>query len=274
AEPPCRSPEALESRETMPMPTRLSPSGHFPRPASRPAAWVLLLLIAAAVPVAAGAQESRRNQVSPVFPQERVAVHAYTPRHRTAAEAAAVVVPLLSDHGAVTVQEESNTVVVRDTVGALTRIAPALRAFDRPRQPLALEMMVVRAANGRHAHSLRSTAPPEVARQLARHVRYDVYQLVGRAELETAEGEEVTYEVGGGYTLRFRVGDLGTTKRLKLHDFRVFQNGREEAMLRVNLLLTLDHMYILGLAKSEESPTALMLVLTCRRPAPARAGDR
>jgi hypothetical protein len=230
----------------------------------RPALLLLLAVLAAAF--AAEAQDRRGTRVSPPYPTDRVAIHAYTPRHRSAAEAAAVVEPMLSGQGLVTVQEKTNTVVVRDTVAALAKIAPALRAFDQPRRPLALEMMVVRAANGRAARALRPTAPPQVARQLARHVRYDVYELVGRADLATAEGEEITYEVGGGYTLRFRVGDIGEGQRLKLHDLRVFQNGREEAMIRVNLLLTLDRMYILGLAKSEESPTALMLVLTCRQP--------
>lgn len=196
---------------------------------------------------------------------ERMALHAHTLRHRSAAEAEELVRGLLSARGSVSVQEGGNTLVVRDTVSSLGRIVAALRDFDQAVRPLRLEMMVVRAHRTAVSGLGSSTAPPELVRRLRRFLSYDYYDLVAEADLPTREAEAVTYEVGAGYTVRFRVGELSDDGRVKLHDFQLLRRGREEPMIRTNLILFLDKTYSLGFSKSASSPEALMLVITAHR---------
>lgn len=234
----------------------------------------LALVLALGVPGAvapAAAQEQ----------DERMALHAHTLRHRSAAEAEELVRGMLTARGSVSVQEGGNTLLVRDTMSSLPRIVTALRAFDRAVRPLRLEMMVVRANRSRVSGVGASTVPPELVQKLRRFLSYDYYDLVAEADLPTREGEAVTYEVGAGYSVRFQVGELSDDGRVKLRDFRLSQRGREEPMIRTNLILFLDKTYSLGFSKSASSPTALMLVITAhrgsepeQRPAAAEGGGR
>jgi hypothetical protein len=64
--------------------------------------------------------------------------------------------------------------------------------------------------------------------------------------------------------VRFQVGDLTAGGQVKLRDFRLYRRGTDEPVIRTHLNLFMDKTYTLGFAKSEDSPTALMLVLTCR----------
>lgn len=229
---------------------------------------VLGLLLTAGAPLAAPPAEAQEQVQS-----ERLALHAHTLRHRSAAEAEELVRSMLSARGSVSVQEDGNTLVVRDTVSSLARVTEALRRFDQAVRALRLEMMVVRAYRSRVSPITgTSTVPPELVQRLRRFLSYDVYDLVAEAELPTREGETVTYEVGAGYTVRFRVGELSDDGRVKLHDFRLTRRGREEPMIHTNLILFLAKTYSLGFSKSADSPTALMLVITGHRGEPAADG--
>jgi hypothetical protein len=223
-----------------------------------------LLALSLLLPLAADAQPQHPSTV-------RMALHAYSFQHRAAADAVPLVRPLLSSHGSLLIKRDGKTLVVRDTVAGLARVVPMLRSLDRPVIPLDVEVMLVRAERTLVSPPQESTIPPALARELASILPYDVYLQVAHADLATREGEEVTYEVGAGYTLRFRLGRY-QAGGVKLYDFRVYRAGREQPMVHANLRLTLDETYSLGLSKSESSPTALMVVLTCRHlpPPPTR----
>lgn len=220
-----------------------------------------LLVLSLLLPLAASAQPQGP-------PTARVALHAYVFQHRPAADAVPLVRPLLSSHGSLLIKRDGKTLVVRDTIAGIARVVPILRSLDRPVIPLDLEVMLVRAERSRRlSPPQESTIPEALARDLGSILPYDVYLQVAHADLATREGEEVTYEVGAGYTLRFRLGRY-QAGGVKLYDFRVYRAGREEPMVHANLLLRLDETYSLGLSKSESSPTALMVVLTCRHTPP------
>jgi len=204
---------------------------------------------------------------------ERMTLHSYTLRHRAAADAVPVVEELLSQRGSVTVDGEKNTLVVRDTVAALVRIVPALRRFDNPADQLEFEIMVVRAWR-QAAPPRRSGATPAAARppaelvaKLRKLLNYASYELVASADLAGREGEELTYRVGDAYVVGFQVGALSRGDSVKLNDFRLFRHGNQKPMIHTNLILFLNKTYSLGFSKSEESDTALMVVITSRRPA-------
>lgn len=230
----------------------------------RPSHHLVLALLVAASAAAAWAGPPQGDRSTQALRVDRMALHAHTLRYRAAEDALAVVRPLLSSRGSAEVQADGNTLVIRDTISSLARIVPALRGFDRPSEPLRLEVLVVRASRHRVSPPTRSTVPPRLEAKLKRLLPFDTYELVAEAVLGTSEGEGVTYEMGAGYSLRFEVGELVAGRQLKLEDFQVFQNGRKEPLIRTNLLLHLDKTYSVGLAKSQDSPTALMIVLTCQ----------
>lgn len=222
-------------------------------------AFAAALMLALVLPAVAGEAQA------PPAPDDNapLALHAYTLRYRQVEDAELLVRRMLSPVGSVQVQAERDTVVVRDTAASLARIAPALRDFDRPLRPLQLEMMVVRALRSTGTPLPPTTVPKDLADRLSKLLSYDVYQLVARADLPTQENEDVTYEVGAGYSVRFQVGEVLAGGQVKLRDFRLFQRGGREPMIRTHLNLFLGKTYTLGLAKSEESPTALMVVIVC-----------
>lgn len=237
------------------------------------AAVVLMLLLAAR---AEAQQRPSRPSVSPVPEQEetarddqqRLALHAYAMRHRPLAEAAELVRPMLSRAGSIELQPSRGTLVVRDTVASLSRIAPALRAFDRPLEPLDVEVLVVRALAAGERPSAAPRVPPDLERNLRALLRYERYELVAEAYLRSREGEEVTYELSGGFEVSFRVGSVIQDRRVRLSGFQVARAGADEdapPLIHTNLNVWLDRTLTLGLARTEESSSALMVAVTCRR---------
>lgn len=201
-------------------------------------------------------------------------LHAYTLKHRKASEALPLVSPLLSRRGTVELQPGTNTLVLRDTMASLGRIVPALRAFDHPARPLTLEVYIVRAARSA-AQEVRSDLPAPLTRRLSALLSYNVYEVRAQALLASQEGQAVTYALSGDYEISFRVGTLQGPGRVKLSDFRVSRRqGRggpqPQLLIHTNLSVLLDQSTFLGLARSEMSPEALMVVLTLRSGDPGR----
>lgn len=247
-----------------------------------------LLAVLCAGTAQVGAQQ---GNVSPVYERERsgasdevLQVYAYTFQHKDATEALTLIRPLLSKKGTVELQPEGNTLVLRDTLAALGRILPALRAFDRPPQELRIEIMIVRAGTRPSPRVGAGTEhlPEWLEERLRSLLRWDHYALLARSEVDTREGQEVTHELGSLYGLSFRPGTLMAGDRLKLHEFRIWRiegssgNGAEvrgESLLEATLNLWLKKPKVLGLANSESSDRALMVVLTCEMREPPRRGQ-
>ncbi len=204
-------------------------------------------------------------------------VYVYRLAHQPAPEAVQLVRPLLSPQGTIELQPQANTVVIRDSLAALTRIVPVLRAFDHPVQPLHLEVLIVEAAPGGLSGDPRQELPEPLATRLRNLFRYERYQVVARAALEAREGEDVTYELGDGYVVNFRLGTLLADQRVRLNGFRILRAVEPERakaspafdarpLWNSNLNLWLDQTLVLTLTRSESSPRALMVAVTCSRP--------
>lgn len=226
------------------------------------ASCLLLTLLASCV----AAQSGR--------PDELV-LHAFALKHRKANEALALVSPLLSGRGTVELQPGSNTLVIRDTIPALERIVPTLRAYDHPARPLTLELYIVRASRSdANPPVLRSNLPEPLTRRLRSLLKYHIYDVQAQALLSSLEGQAVTYAVGGEYEVSFRFGTLLADQRVRLSDFRISrrhgQGPQPPPLIHTNLSLRQDQTTTLGLARSENSPEALMVVLTLRNGDAAR----
>jgi len=239
-----------------------------------------LLAACLALPLAgasAAAQERpREGQVSGVPRPSTFQVYAYTLRHKPAGDALVLIRPLLSKEGTIEIQPQTNTLVVRDTLAALGRIVPALRAYDRPPEDLRVEVMIVRAYSRPMPQGAGGSLPSWLEERLRGLLRWDYYQVLAKSGVDTREGQEVSHEVGGLYGVSFEVGSLLQDERVKLDDFKIWRVdagskggaagiGVGEPLLEATLNLWLDKPKVLGLANSESSDHALMVVLTCQR---------
>jgi hypothetical protein len=211
--------------------------------------------------------------VLPAAPQSApgprdVVMQAYTFRYQRASEAVVMVYPLLSPKGTVELQPSGNTLVIRDVQAALQKIMPALRAYDHPARALRLELYVVRASRSTVSPQVqRSDLPEELTKRLRGLFAYDNFQKQAQAQLTGTEGQWVVYELGTEYKVSFRFGSLTEDRQVKLSSFRIArrEEGKPESvLLHANLMLPIDHTTSLGIATSESSPEALMVVLTLR----------
>lgn len=226
----------------------------------RPILRLLIVLLAAVVPVVSLAQDAN----------SKVELYAYTLKHQRADEALAVVRPLLSSQGTLELRPKDNTLVVRDTLAALGRIAPALKDFDHPPRTLAIEVTIVRATRASFSPLVHEQGlAPELAKRLKLLLPYSNYRLLASTTLRTLEGEEVTYELAEGYGVSFRPLTLRSApgkgiEQLKLSGFQLTRSaaGLEEQLLSTTMSLRLDQPTALTLAGSEGSNTALVVVLT------------
>jgi hypothetical protein len=255
-------------------------SGRSPRGRARRGLVVALLAAALAGSAPRAALGAQSAAAAP--DGEALRVYAYTLEYQPVGEALALVRPLLSSRGTVELQPGGNTVVIRDSLAALTRIVPTLRQFDHKPETLRLEVQMVQAFMGQSGGpsgfatplaTLGSEISPALVQRLRGLLRYDAYRLHASARLDVREGEVVLYELGGAYTVGFKLGTLMSEKRVKLHDFRVARRATtgpfaqpERQLLGTNLNLWLDQTLILGLSRDESSGDALMVVVSCSRP--------
>lgn len=206
----------------------------------------------------------------PLPAPEELRLHVFTLQHQRAIEALAVIRPLLSVRGAVDLDETANTLAVRDTLASLSRVTMAIRAFDHAAQPLRFEVQLVHAET-----SALSPVPPSddldpaLLAKLKQLLRFQHYARIGRAEIESREGEQVTYQLGDRYRLAFRVGTVVDGRRVRLSDLRMVRlatGAPERELVHTSVNLGLQQPLILGLTRDESADRALMLVLRCERP--------
>ncbi len=233
---------------------------------------VVWLLLAAVSPLAA---------TPPPASESDLRVYAHTLRHRSTQEALVRIRPLLSPGGTVEEQPRDNTLVIRDSQTAIDQIASVLESFDLPPEELRVDIQVVRAGPKRSGISPPSPEPvgeelaPELVAKLRDLLRYDDYRVMAKAGMTSKEGEEVTYSLGQGYKVSFRLGTVISDKRLKLQGFRVFKQhdnpankGRRlepEQLFHATLNVWLDRPFNLVLAQDDSSKEALMVTISCRR---------
>jgi hypothetical protein len=200
--------------------------------------------------------------------EEPQQLYAYSFRYQQAIESIALIQPLLSSRGTLELQPRSNTVVIRDSAVALGRILPVLRSYDHPRQPLRLEVMIVKASRSAVSPQY-SGLPEELTRRLRQLLPYDTYVLNAQAALATREGEAVVYNVGEDYEVTFRLGTMMEDHRVKLSGFEVERRISHRAvgvpLIHTTLNIGLDEPLCLGLARDEASREAFMIVLILHR---------
>lgn len=228
---------------------------------------VAIVAVIASVVWTCGPAAPLAARQAPAHEADELVLHAYTLRYQQAIEAIPLVQPLLTGRGTLELQPGGNTLVIRDTAAALARIVPVLRAFDHPAQPLKVEILIVRASRAVVSPPVpRSDLPEGLTRRLRELLPYEVYEMQAQAQLGTQEGQAVAYELGDDYVVSFRLGTLLEGKRIKLANFEVSRrNGKSKStvpLVHTSLNLCLEQTMSLGLARSEGSRDALIIVVT------------
>lgn len=249
-------------------------------------AWTALAAMAAPAPADAQAPQARPGQSpqaerSDGRPAAPLQVYAYTFRRRRAADARELVESLLSSRGRMEVQEASNTLVVRDSVAAITRIVPVLRNFDRAPREVRVQVMIVRAARLPRGDGHRvADVPPWLKSRLQESLPWEHFDLLAEASFSADEGQRVTHELSGGYGVGFEIG-LVSGRQVKLEGVEIWRHRASpsevsdtiiQRLMRADLNLRLDQPTALTLAKSAASDRGLVLVLICRRAEPGEGG--
>jgi hypothetical protein len=229
------------------------------------------LLVLLALAVLASGLPAQTPPAQVLRGADDLVLHAYTLKNRQASDAISLVFPLLSQKGAVELQPATNTLVIRDTPVALARIIPVLRSYDHPSRPLSLDVILVRAQRSPVSGPpvLHSDLPEELTKRLRAMLPYDIYDLQSQTRLDSREGQAVTYVLGGEYEVKFRFGILTPDgQRVRLSDFQIVRkNDRkpDKTLIYTNLNLWIDQTTSFGLARTEASREALIVVLNLHR---------
>ena len=207
-------------------------------------------------------------QVSGGEPQSDLVVEAMTLRYRSAAQAIELVHPLLSGRGTVELQPGGNTLVLRDVQQAIDRIVPLLREFDLPANLVTVRVQIVSAGSAVEGAQATPRLPAAMISRLQGLLRYEHYSLLAMTEFAVREGLEAAYELSNEYRVDFRLGRLLEDRRISLEGFKISRRtdgGELSPLIHTNLNLNLGRPTILGLANSESSDRALMVIVECQR---------
>jgi hypothetical protein len=255
------------------------------RPPAPFARFVVVASLAAALAVpgsgmaAPGEAPSPARQASgyAAEPDVPLRLMVFTFRHQRAAEALGTIRTLLSTRGSVALEENTNSLSVRDTPAALARVTNAVRALDHEPRELLIDVQLIRAELARVSPAPSSVGiSPDLLERLHQLFRYETFRLVARSRIATREGESVTYSMGDGYELAFRPGTSLDGRRLKLAGFAMRQGGGDAGvevreLVRTAVNLRLEQPVILGLTRAESANSALMLALRYELPEPVAA---
>jgi len=186
-------------------------------------------------------------------------------KYKEADKAAAVIKPLVSAEGSMSIQPASNALVVTDRAENMKAIIAALADFDTA--PHAIHMTVRLVAAGR-SETPRQIDPAlrEVGSKLAM-LRYNDLENLGEANVEGHEGEPGMIELVNGYRADFKFGEYDpSTDSVKLNDFRLSKVAKGELtpLYKAGLNLKVGQTVIFGATKTQ-GQRAIFLVFNAKR---------
>lgn len=191
--------------------------------------------------------------------------------YRTPERAAAVVRPLISAEGSVSIQPGTNTVVITDRPENLAGVAKALEQFDAPARPFRVELKVVAVSRAESPAAVPEDLK-DLSTKLGAVLRFNSFEKMGEFNAEGKEGDVLlNLQVSDSYRADMTFGEHDPVKDIvRLQDVqisRVLPGGQgtvEPLLKRTSLNLKVGQTVILG-AQRPESNRALMFVLVARR---------
>ena|SRR5687767_2822271 len=191
--------------------------------------------------------------------------------YRTPERAAAVVRPLISAEGSVSIQPGTNTVVITDRPENLAGVAKALEQFDAPARPFRVELKVVAVSRAESPAAVPEDLK-DLSQKLGAVLRFNSFEKMAEFNAEGKEGDVLlNLQVSDSYRADMTFGEHDPVKDVvRLQDVQISRvppggQGTVEPLLkRTSLNLKVGQTVILG-AQRPESNRALMFVLVARR---------
>jgi hypothetical protein len=204
----------------------------------------------------------------PAADAKAVTVRSYTFKYKDPNKAAAVIKPLMSSEGSISIQPANNALVVTDHADNLKAITKALTDYDAPAQSIHLSIRLVSASRVDGAGPAVKRELEDVAAKMAMF-RFNSFESAGEASVEGKEGDsEVVELAANSYRADFKLGEYDpASDSIKVSDFRLSRQQSDQLtqLLKTTLNLRIGQMYILGASKAPQSQRALMIVITARR---------
>ena len=232
---------------------------------------------APAVPDPAQRPRLRSQPPPPTGEAAAVRLMVFSLQRQSAFDALSAIRPLLSVQGSVEVDPNRNTISVRDNLAALSRVAIAIRVFDRENQPVKIDVQLILAETAKISPVRPDVGlAPDLLGRLRQLLRFQTFSLLARSQIASREGESVVFEMAQGYRLSFEVGSIAEGKQIRLAGFRMVRaqpGAPEKELVRTVVHLGLDQPLILGMTRDEAADRALMLVLRYENSPTATAGN-
>jgi hypothetical protein len=213
----------------------------------------VLTLAACALAVAAEAREIRLFSI----------------KYRPVREVAALVEPLLSPEGSITIQPQFNLLTVQDTPEAIARVGKLLAAWDVPPSTYKVRISVL----------LGTALPPgqtadrndsAVGGELLKVFHFSSYREIETVQVTATDGAAVEANVGEPYHLRFTLRTVpGDPTRVQLSQLEISRRQQVVSgggmalrpVLRTTVSLELGQTAVVGAARSEGASEGLVLVM-------------
>ncbi len=192
-------------------------------------------------------------------------VRTFQLKHKAAEKAVAIVKPLMSAEGSISIQ--GNALIITDDPATLKKIGAKLAELDKPAQEFRLTVRLVAA--GRAAAGKEPRVPEElreIAPKLAL-LRYNELESLGTADISGHEGDPGQVELGG-YRADFKFGEYdAASDSVKVSEFKLsrLEGDQLSPLLKTTLNVKLGQTVIVGATRQADSPRALMIVVSAKR---------
>jgi len=186
-------------------------------------------------------------------------------KYKDADKAAAIIKPLMSAEGSMSIQPASNSLVVTDRAEKMKAITDALAAFDTAPHPVKLSLRLVGASRSETATKVPAEMR-DIGAKLA-VLRYNAIDDLGNANVDGHEGQPTTIDLQNGYRVDFKFGEYDpSSDSIKLDDFRLSKVEKDQLVqvYQATLNLKVGQTLIFGATKTH-GQRAIFLVFNARR---------
>ncbi len=216
-------------------------------------------------PKPAGADALQAGELAGQSVLETLVLNAHKLENQPAREALPLVEPLLSSRGTVSLQKETNTLIIRDHPSVWQRLGPVLADFDHPKRTIDLRIYLLRATRSSRPPEENAVGlPAELVDALGYFLQFTSYELLGGGPRESGEGREVDVPLGPRHGVRFQVGTVLMDRFLRLHGFEVFRRdgGLERRIFHSSLNLKEQKMQVVVVSQDKSSESGLVVAVS------------
>ncbi|MEW5805808.1 MAG: hypothetical protein AB1756_00380 [Acidobacteriota bacterium] len=201
--------------------------------------------------------------------EKEIMVKVFQIKFKDIDDAAALVTPLLSDFGTLTIQPKLKTITVQDFEGNLKKIEEAIRGYDLPPKNVEIIINLIMATEkeGGGTESI-SREIRGVSEALSDFTRWTNYSRIGSVIMTSMEGSEAASSIGEQYHVSFLVEyaseERGIIKFSRFSLEKLTGKGNErklEPLWNTALSLLNGKLLVVGAAKQPGSKRALFLTI-------------